>query len=390
MKQTIPTIVVNKNTPRVVETFSTIGNVRPLATSEVTPRAVRDADILIVRSETRVDARLLEGSTVKFVGTVTIGTDHVDTGYLSSKNIRFVSAPGSNANSVAEYCAAAFLVLAHRTRETLAGKQLGIVGVGHVGSKVAAVGSALGMEVLLNDPPRARQTGDTVFRPMDELMDADIISLHVPLTTSGPDATFHLFDETRLMKMKKGSVLMNTSRGPVVDSACLLASLRSKQLSTAILDVWETEPLVESALLEHVMIGTPHIAGYSLEGKLNALRMVYEEACRFLGMSPAPEEKIPVNDPVIQVPEQSGNAESIAYEVVRQAYDIELDDQKLRGIAFLPPEERKEAFMKLRADYPVRREFSQRIVAFSSGQNDIRNLFERLGLNVRTRLSVKK
>ncbi|HEY4613263.1 MAG TPA: 4-phosphoerythronate dehydrogenase, partial [Bacteroidota bacterium] len=286
MTSRAPTIVVNRNTPSAIETFSHLGTVVALDTSDVTREAVRDADVLIVRSETRVNRDLLEGSAVRFVGTVTIGTDHIDLEYLKSKSIAFVNAPGSNSNSVAEYIAAALLVWSRRTGEALSGKTLGVVGVGNVGSKVVRVARALGMTALLCDPPLARATSDRMYRSLDELMEADFISLHVPLTTDEPDATYHLFDAARVGKMKRGSILLNTARGSVVETEALRNALSSKYLSTAIFDVWEGEPVVDVDVLHHVMIGTPHIAGYSLDGKLNALRMVYESACKFLNASP--------------------------------------------------------------------------------------------------------
>jgi erythronate-4-phosphate dehydrogenase len=386
-----PTIVVNRNTPRVTEIFSGLGHVRPLQTAEVTREAVRDADILIVRSETRVDGNLLEGSKVQFVGTLTIGTDHVDRRYLASKNIQFASAPGSNANSVAEYCAAALLVWSQRTGESLRDKTLGIVGVGNVGSKVARVGEALGMHVLLNDPPRARQSKDPAFRPLDELMDADVISLHVPLTTAGVDATHHLFDETRILRMKKGAVLMNTSRGPVVDSAALRSSLFSKHLSNAILDVWEGEPGIETALVDKAMIGTPHIAGYSLDGKLNAVRMIYEAVCRFLGTSPHWDADLGEEDSApsrIRMGESAVPMEAAAYQVVRQAYDIELDDTMLRKILSVAPKEQGAYFMKLRAQYRIRREFFHRTVELAADQSAAREILEKLGFRVEVQETV--
>ncbi|MBM2845533.1 MAG: Erythronate-4-phosphate dehydrogenase, partial [Bacteroidetes bacterium] len=281
-------IVVNRNTPAVVETFSRLGKVIALDTHEVTRESVRNADVLVVRSETRVDRGLLDGSRVRFVGTVTIGTDHVDLEYLAANGIGFASAPWSNANSVAEYITA-LLVWSKRTGEALNGKTIGVVGVGNVGSRVVRVARALGMNVILNDPPLARKTGDPAFLPLDELMGAGVLTLHVPLARSGSDATYHLFDETRLCRMKRGSVLINTSRGAVVETNALRAVLASKQLSTAILDVWEDEPGIDLTLLNNVMLGTAHIAGYSLDGKLNALRMVYGEVCRFLGVSVEPD-----------------------------------------------------------------------------------------------------
>ncbi|MCI0708166.1 MAG: 4-phosphoerythronate dehydrogenase [Ignavibacteriae bacterium] len=382
-----PTIVVNRNTPHAVEVFSKIGNVAGLDTRAATREAVRDADILIARSETRVDASLLDGSAVKFVGTVTIGTDHIDLEYLKQHGIAFASAPGSNSNSVAEYIAAALLVWARRVGEPLRGKSLGIVGVGSVGSKVASVGKALGMEVLLNDPPLARTSGNSQYRSLEELMEADVITLHVPLTKNGQDATFHLFGKERIEKMKPGSVLINTSRGAVVETDALRAALAKKHLSAAVLDVWEGEPVIDADLLNRVFLGTPHIAGYSLDGKINALKMVYEQACKFL--------QIPMNwslettegrdmQPIV-IPGAETDEIAIIKYAVRQAYDIEVDDVALRESASMNASDRGTYFMKLRAEYRIRREFFHRTVEMSSAQSTIVPTLEGLGFRTLVR-----
>lgn len=378
-------IVVNRNTPAVCETFSSLGDVLPLETKNVNRETVRDADLLIVRSETRVNEELLEGSRVRFVGTVTIGTDHIDLDYLRNKGIAFASAPGSNSTSVAEYVVAALLTWSHRKRTSLRGKGLGVVGVGNVGSKVASVGEALGMHVLLNDPPRARQTGEAKFLPLDRLMEADFVSLHVPLTKSGADATYHLFGEPRIRKMKPSSVLLNTSRGSVVETSALKHALISKHLAGAILDVWEQEPVIDTDLLARVTLGTPHIAGYSLDGKLNAVRMVYESACAFLNLPPegSPPAGYPTADlPGIEIPATLSDPEHIARRAVQYAYDIELDDTFLRRIEMKNEGEWGEYFMQLRAGYRVRREFAHRTVLLSRDQSTSREVLGKLGFSV--------
>jgi erythronate-4-phosphate dehydrogenase len=379
-----PKIVVNKHTPSVVEAFTHLGKVIALETLAVTREAVRDADILVVRSETKVNEQLLEGSSVKFVGTVTIGTDHVDERYLASKGITFVSAPGSNSNSVKEYIASALCVWSRRTGAPLAGKTIGVVGVGNVGSKVASAARTLGLNVVLNDPPLRRKTGDEKYRPLDELMDADFITIHVPLTKSGDDATFHLFNEARIGKMKRGAVLINTSRGPVVETNALVDALSSHHLSASILDVWEGEPVLNTELLSRVLIGTPHIAGYSLDGKLNACRMVYEAACRFLGVQPAwnIDTSMTSESARIAVPSGMSETNEIVRSAVKQAYDIELDDTLLKKTSSLDLNEHGRYFMKLRAEYRIRREFPNRCVELSSTQSDAVNILQGLGLRV--------
>ena len=357
-RKNLPVIVVNRSIPFADKVFSQIGKVIALESNEVTKETLQYAEILIVRSETRVDEELLEGSSVRFVGTVTIGTDHIDRDYLHSRGIAFASAPGSNANSVAEYIAAGLLTWSGRTGQSLKGKTIGIVGVGNVGSKVVTVANALGMTPLLNDPPRARKGADFSFLPLDGLMNADFITLHVPLTKSGEDATVHLFDKKRIGQMKRGAVLINTSRGAVAETGALSAALESSHLSAAILDVWEKEPHIDRELLGRVMVGTPHIAGYSLDGKLNALRMVYESVCLHLGVHPhwSVVAGAPGGLSRVHIPAHLDNEQAIAF-VVRQAYDIELDDSLLRKASGIV-DRRAEQFIKLRADYRVRREFT--------------------------------
>jgi erythronate-4-phosphate dehydrogenase len=351
-------IVVNKHTPFVTDVFRNLGNVIPLDTREITKDAVKDADILIVRSETCVDKSLIEGSRIKFIGSVTIGTDHVDRDFLSSKGITFTSAPGSNANSVGEYVVA--VLLACKKGFTLKGKTLGIVGVGNVGSNVWRKAEALGMKVMLNDPPLERSGSAYPLRSLDDLMETDIISIHVPLTRTGPDATFHFFDEKRIRKMKKGSILINTSRGAVVETEALKHALHDGHLQAAALDVWEKEPNISTSLLELVTLATPHIAGYSLDGKLNALRMTYKAVCSFLSVAddgrvdsvtPAP----PLSE--IRINAEGGQMEKILQNTVKQCYDIETDDRGLRNIISVPEQERGRFFSSLRANYRIRREF---------------------------------
>ena len=271
-------VVVDNKNPHVEEAFRQFGTVQGCATREITKEVVREADAIIIRSETKVTKDLLEGSRVKFVGTATIGTDHVDLEYLHSQGIGFASAPGSNANSVAEYFVAAILTLADRKGFNLSGKTLGVVGVGNVGSKIVRNARALGMRVLQNDPPLARETGNPSFVPLDDFMEADIVTIHVPLTKAGTDPTFHLFGEERIRKMKAGAILINTSRGAVADGAALKRAVEAKHLGGVILDVWEGEPLVDVDLVKKIDIATPHIAGYSFDGKLAAVKMTYSAA----------------------------------------------------------------------------------------------------------------
>jgi len=353
-------VIVDAKNPFLAEALAPHCTVRTLPTAEITRTALKDADAVVVRSETRVDAGLLDGTRVRFVGTATIGTDHVDTAYLAQHRIAFASAPGSNANSVAQYMAAALLVMSGRLGLNLRGLTFGIVGVGNVGSRVARVGEALGMRVLLNDPPLQRQTGDPRYLPLDALMDADVLSLHVPLTMEGADATHHLWDSLRIDRMKPGSVLVNTSRGGVVETQPLLNALVRKHLRAAVLDVWEHEPGIDAALLDHALISTPHIAGYSFDGKVNAARMMFEalNAHFRLGLAWPPPASLPPPRCAEITVHLSGSEEETLRGILTRCYDIEEDDARIRATATMNAAERGKEFRRLRAQYPVRREFA--------------------------------
>ncbi len=378
-------IVVNKHTPYAVKAFDRIGKVTALETHEITNDAVKDADILIVRSETKVDHTLLDGSRVKFVGTVTIGTDHVDDEYLVKNGITFVSAPGSNSNSVSEYITATLLELARKRDFSLRDKTIGIVGVGNVGSKVWRKAEALGLRVLLNDPPLQRQGSQYPLHSLDALMDADIVTLHVPLTRTGPDATYHLFDENRIRKMKRDAILVNTARGGVVETEALKRTLSDGHLSSAVLDVWEKEPAIDTSLLQLVSLGTQHIAGHSLDGKVNALRMNYEAVCRFLGR---PQDQkidtlIPESDlPVIRIAGIQLSEQQALRDIVKQCYDITVDDQLLRQLFSYPEKERAQYFSRLRTEYRIRREFFNYSVCVDNSAMSLFNVLQLLGFKV--------
>lgn len=353
-------IVADENIPYAREAFETLGEVRLVAGRKLTSDAVRDAQLLMIRSVTRVGPDLLDGAAVQFVGTATIGTDHVDESYLASRGIRFAAAPGSNADSVAEYITAALLVIAKRQRLPLAGRSLGVIGVGNVGGRVAVKARRLGLEVRLNDPPLQRRTGRPEFRPLNELMDCDFLTLHVPFEKSGPDATWHLADEALLRRMKPGAVLINSSRGAVADNAALLKSLLSGHTQAAVLDVWEGEPEIRTDLLRRVALGTPHIAGYSFDGKVNGTVMLYRAACDFLGVPPTwdPAPLLPAPDvPSLVLCADGRSDEDVLREAVLAVYPIERDDAALRALEDAPPGERGPLFDRLRRDYPRRREF---------------------------------
>ncbi len=353
-------IIADENIPYVREAFGTLGEVTTMPGRAMDAAALKDADLLLVRSITKVNAALLDGSAVKFVATATIGEDHVDRDYLAAQGITFSSAPGCNANSVGQYVTAALLELAEHFEFDLWDMSLGIVGVGNVGSRVLAKASALGLRCVLNDPPLARETGDAKYRPLEEALACDIVTLHVPLTKEGPDATLHLANEEFIRRMKSGSVLINSSRGPVADGEAIKRALVDKHLQACVLDVWEAEPNVDAELLQQVFIGTPHIAGYSFDGKVNGTRQIYEAACAFLGVKPEwdPAPLLPPPEcREVYVPGDATAVQRTVLTAVREVYSIFRDDKAMRGILEAPVEARGTVFDRLRKEYPRRREF---------------------------------
>lgn len=375
--------------PYAREAFETLGETVVLDDRAIAREAAHDARILAIRSTTRVDSALLAGSAVEFVGTATIGTDHLDTAFLDSAGIQWRYSPGCNANSVSEYIAAALLCLATRNRFTLEGKTIGVIGVGNVGRLVVEKASALGMRALENDPPRERAEDGgqkAKFVALDHMLaEADIVTCHVPLTFEGPDATFHLADETFFAKMKQGCIFINSARGRVVDTAALLSALDVGKISHAVVDTWEGEPAYSRELLERVALGTPHIAGYSFDGKVTGTLMVYRQACAFLGVEPVwnPEKLLPAPSvPHLTIAPNklvSSSEDQILWDIVRQVYDIEADDCRLRETCVNDSHARALSFSRLRKNYPMRREFRFTRIAGADASSGLAAKISRLG-----------
>jgi len=383
-------IVVDENNPYAEQAFSTLGEVTALPAGKITREALRDSEILACRSTIRVNADLLEGTAVRCVATATIGTDHFDVAYLDRAGIRWYSAPGCNADSVADYFTAALLTVAQTQGAALEGRTLGVIGCGNVGSRVACRAQALGMRVLENDPPLARQTGqaeactlnssgDPRYRPLDDLFAADYITLHTPLTREGPDPTHHLVNEAFLRRMRPGAVLINTSRGAVVHGGSLKAALRDRRIAAAVLDVWEGEPSPDPELAELAFLATPHVAGHSFDGKIAGTMQIYRQVCEYLGREPAfdPAPLLPPPDVPKIVVDAAGRAdEDLIREVVFTVYPIRNDDARFREAMALPTAlDRSAAFAALRTNYPRRREFSRtRVLARNASATLLRKL----------------
>lgn len=350
-------IVADENIPLVREAFARYGTVETCPGRGLSRDRLLTADALLVRSVTKVDAALLEGTPVRFIATATIGEDHIDKAWLAAKGIGFSSAPGCNANSVAEYLTAALLVAGRNHGFTLAGKRIGIVGAGHVGSKVAEKAIALGMTPVLNDPPLAKATGDDRYRPLDEALASDVVTLHVPLIKDGPYRTLGLADAAFFARIRPGSIFVNTARGDVADPAALAAALDSGTLAAAVLDVWPGEPVVDPALMARCAIATPHIAGYSYDGKVNGTRQIHDAFCAHFGLTNAWDPAPLMAPPAFPEITIASAGEDGLREAVLRVYDIEADDRAMRGLAGLPESERGAYFDNLRKAYPQRHEF---------------------------------
>lgn len=295
---------------------------------------VRDADAMIVRTRTQCDERLLRGSSVRFIATATIGFDHLDTNYLAEAGISWTNCPGCNAGSVAQYLQSALLLLQRDFGLRLSTATIGIVGCGHVGSKVKAVAERLGMRVLVNDPP----LGHADFVALSRIeREADVVTFHVPLVRGGNHPTYHLADSRFFDSLSRRPFIVNTSRGAVVDNSELLRALGDGRVRQAVIDTWENEPNINLELLDRVYIGTPHIAGYSADGKVNADNMAIEALCRFFGMK-CPHKVLPPSLPKDFV--YSGDP--------LQLYNPLDDSLRLKNSP--------SSFERLRGDYPVRRE----------------------------------
>jgi len=375
-------IIIDENIPCARQAFASLGEVTLLPGRQIRARHVRDAEMLIVRSVTPVGRELLEGSRVRFVGSATIGFDHIDRAYLQANGIGFATAPGSNATSAAEYVLSALMVLSGRPGFDLAGKTVGIIGCGNVGSRVREKLTALGIDCLVNDPPLQEQEGRGDFVDLNEVLQVDIVTVHVPLTTGGRHPTRHLVDEVFTRQLRPGAVLINTSRGAVADCQALGRQLAAGADLAVVLDVWEGEPAIDTALLQRVVLGTAHIAGYSIDGKLRGTEMIYRAACEAfeLPASWTAKDQLPK-----QLPLQLETT-AAALDTVRQAvlscYDVRRDDAQLRGLLDIGPADRAAYFDRLRRDYPVRREFAETPVVLGKRSDRVEQMLRGIGFEV--------
>jgi len=375
-------IVVDENIACAKEVFSEFGDVHLVDGRKITNQQLNNVDALIVRSITNVNSNLLDGTKVKFIGTATIGSDHIDLEYLKKNNITYADAKGCNADSVAEYVFTALLKIAFNENIKLNKKTIGVVGIGNIGTRVVKIAEAFGMKVFRNDPPLGRKGIGKNYVSLDEILQADIITLHVPLNKGGQDNTVHLLNKKNLGQIREKTILVNTSRGTVIDNDALYNIILNKKLNN-ILDVWENEPRVNIDLLNITKIGTAHIAGYSLEGKVNGTMMIYSALCNFAGKAPSWKPALPEVENNEVVLDDIKSDELKLYNLLRTFYDIEGDDMRMRNMIKVKQEERGNYFDRLRKEYPLRREFINYTIRLRENEHYLKKFLETLRFKVR-------
>ena len=371
-------IIIDDKIPYIKSAFEGVADVLYLPGNKTTPEVVKYADAIITRTRTICNRELLEGSSVKFIASATIGYDHIDTEYCKKAGIQWTNAPGCNAESVNQYIASALCSWAMRKRKDLSCLTVGIIGVGQVGSRVAKTCEILGMKVLLNDPPRERKEGSQNFVSLKTIQnEADIITLHVPLNTEGEDATFHLVNEDFLQSLKKKPVLINSCRGEVNNTEDLINAIEAGDISGYIADCWENEPGLDLELLNLAEFGTPHIAGYSKDGKANGTTMSVQAVSRFFNLGLNNWQPTGIELPhasTIEIDGSQRRSYSVMAEAILSTYDIEADDEMFRESPHL--------FEKLRGDYPVRREFNAFTIKAINVEKETLEKLEKLGFGI--------
>jgi len=364
----------------VEEAFAELGTVVRIPGRQINRESIKDATVLLVRSITKINASLLEETSVKFVGSATIGTDHVDTDYLEANNIGFANAPGSNAESVAEYVIASLLQLAHEKKFNLNEMTLGIIGVGNIGTKVYRMAKILGIECILNDPPKRRLTNNDIYRPVNEILErADIITLHVPLIREGQDTTLDMVNSSFIDKIKDGVILINTSRGGVVNEEQLCRKF--SKFRGIVIDVWKNEPSINLELLKLADITTSHIAGYSYNGKINGTEILYDEVSSFFFKEKKWSKDHIIKNlktNIIELDEQ----EDVIYSAVQKAYPVIEDSDKLKEFFNIDVQKRASFFDNLRRNYYNRLEFNHHKIKTNYIKDEEKKILEGLGFQI--------
>jgi erythronate-4-phosphate dehydrogenase len=375
-------ILADENIPQVKEAFSQFGEVKLTHGRYISNEMLKEIDILVVRSITNVNGELLDKTNVKIVGTATIGTDHIDKEYLKSQNVFFADAAGCNSFSVAEYVIAALTNIFIQKNKSFEDNKIGVVGFGNIGTKIVRFAQALGFKTIINDPPLERKLGKGNFRQLKDALNCDVVTFHVPLNKSGIDNTYYLLNEENLDLIKPGTLLINTSRGPVVKNSILKNRLLDKKDINVVFDVWENEPNIDLQLLELADIGTAHIAGYSLEGKLNGTYFIYKKLCEQFNINAKWQPVYPeISEPMIEIDSRQEVVE-ILFEICKRIYDINFDSQLLKKSVIQNVEEPGKYFDQLRKTYRMRREFNNYTIKLSSPDERLKSKLETLRFKV--------
>ncbi|MDR5897880.1 4-phosphoerythronate dehydrogenase PdxB [Halomonas vilamensis] len=376
-------LVVDANIPAADACFGGFGEVIKRPGREISAEHLRDADALITRSVTPVNASLLAESAVRFVGTCTIGIDHVDTHYLAEHDIAFASAPGCNAEAVVDYVLASLLTLAERQGWRLLDRCVGIVGVGNVGSRLQARLQTLGLDVLACDPPRAEREGESGFTSLETLIErCDVLCLHTPLVSTGPHATQHLLDAERINELAPGTVVLNAGRGDCIDGLALRSRLAGQNDLTAVLDVWENEPAIDAALHDLATLATPHIAGYSLDGKLRGSLMIHQALAAHVNETSELSLNAICPSPALasMTLQQALPSEDALRLCARAVYDVRRDHERLTREAYALGVAK--GFDACRVNYPLRREFSTLSVRLKGDAHTLAPVLSAAGFRV--------
>jgi erythronate-4-phosphate dehydrogenase len=375
----LPQIIADDKIPFLKGVLEPFANITYLPGGKIVPEDVKNSNAIITRTRTTCNENLLKNSSIKLITTATIGYDHIDAEYCDRAGIKWTNAPGCNSWSVQQYITAAIMTLVHEKNLKFKDLTLGVIGVGNVGSKVTKTAEALGIKVLSNDPPRAEKESDRIFVPLEKLLaESDIVTCHVPLEKEGKYPTYHLANEDFFGKMKDKSVFINSSRGSVTDTKALKKAVNTK-LSAYILDVWESEPNIDLTLLKGAFIGTPHIAGYSNDGKANGTAACIHEIARFFGIEKLknwyPEHlPAPPMDMTIFLNGNGKSREQIIHESVTYTYPIGKDSERLKQSPL--------TFESQRGNYWIRREFNNYLIKAEKVDNETLNSLKKIGFNV--------
>lgn len=370
-------IIADENIIFAQEVFSKYGELHLVPGRAITNSILKDADVLLIRSVTNVNEELLKNTKVKFVGTATIGTDHIDEKYLVQNDIYFTSAQGCNSYAVAEYVITAFALWCSEYNKSYKDIKFGIVGFGNIGTILYKFLFALGVQVIINDPPKSLIDNNHQYSTLDNVLKCDVISFHVPLNKGGVNNTIHLLNKENLDRINNEALIINSSRGPVVDNSAMLNKLKTNKLINCVLDVWENEPDILPELLDYIYLGTPHIAGYTYEGKVNGTKILFEKFCDYFSIDDAFNIK-ENRKPDTLCMEDTSEIEYQLQKLTQKIYDIKSDHNYFIKSLKNNLTEIPQRFDILRKEFKLRNEFSNYLVCGDSISYELKQILAQL------------